>query len=128
MPFIKKHGIAITRVNGIISSNRFTFNVEVSQQEYDDYQIKMSTDPIKLNSDCNATKLAKIAKVEESFKQFCITNKVKYKSKTYYKYQLIYFNGAIPLLGEIPPKWGICLMSSREIIEDYTIKSIINNK
>jgi len=59
-------------------------------------------------------------KVEEAFKSFCITNNIKYKSKTYYKYQLIYFNGAISVLGEIPPKWGVCMIGSREIIEDYT--------
>lgn len=61
-----------------------------------------------------------IIATEEAFKSFCITNKIKYKSKTYYKYQQIYFNGAIAVLGEIPAKWGICLMSDREIIKDYS--------
>lgn len=60
-----------------------------------------------------------INNTELSFKKFCIDNNVKYKSKTYYKYQYIYFNGAIAVLGEVPYKWGICLISSREIIEDY---------
>ena len=70
----------------------------------------------------------RISIAEEDFKYYCINNNIKYKSKTYYKYQHIYFNGCIAILKEVPAKWGICLMSSREIIEDYTVKSNVKFK
>ncbi len=67
-------------------------------------------------------RIDRITSIEIEFKSFCMNNNIKYKSKTYYKYQMVYFNGAIAALGEVPVKWGVCLMSSREIIEDYTKK------
>lgn len=67
-----------------------------------------------------------INKIEEKFKEYCINNDVKYKSKKYYKQQHAYFIGTINVFIEyigndfiIPPKWGIALMSAREIIEKY---------
>lgn len=63
-----------------------------------------------------------IDNTELGFKNFCITNQVKYKSKQYYQLQSTYFNGAICVLGEIPPKWGVSIISNREIIEDYKQK------
>lgn len=60
-----------------------------------------------------------VLKVEEGFKSFCIANNIKHGSKTFYKYQHIYFNGAIAVLGETPAKWGVYIMSSRPIIEKY---------
>jgi len=61
----------------------------------------------------------KMKKVEETFLTILKTNNIKYKSKKYYEFQYIFFNGAIAILEEVPPKWGIALMSNREIIEKY---------
>lgn len=60
-----------------------------------------------------------IKRVEERFVSLCKSNDIKYMSKTYYKYQHVYFNGAIAVLDEVPAKWGVCLMSEREIVEKY---------
>jgi len=76
--------------------------------------------------DTNKLENETINQIELKFKQFCINNEVKYKSKKYYELQHAYFVGTINVFVEyigndfvVPPKWGIALMSQREIIEKY---------
>lgn len=56
-------------------------------------------------------------RIEEAFKDRMKIQGVKYKSKDFYKRQVEFFSGACATLNEIPVKWGMCLMSGREIVE-----------
>ncbi len=62
-----------------------------------------------------------INKVEEDFKRRCIKQNIKFQSKKFYEFQCEFFIGAASVLEGlelvIPPKWIICIMSGREIIE-----------
>lgn len=55
-------------------------------------------------------------RVEKAFKDRCITQGVKFKSKKFYELQAEFFAGAMSVLNEIPPDWGINIMTGREII------------
>lgn len=57
-----------------------------------------------------------IDRVEKAFISFCKANNIKFDSKTYYKYQHIYFNGASMAMNHLPAKWGVSIMSSRSIV------------
>lgn len=56
--------------------------------------------------------------IEENFKQITEQLDIKPNTKTYGKYQGLFFSGAIAAIGETPPLWGICLLSGRSIIEE----------
>lgn len=57
--------------------------------------------------------------IEEVFKQRCLNNDIKYKSKKYYELQTEFFSGAMAVYNEAIPSWSIMIMSGREIIEKY---------
>lgn len=63
-----------------------------------------------------------VDRVEKHFEDITTQLDIKPGSKTYKKYQALFFKGAIAALGEIPVVWGVCLMSGREIIEERKSK------
>jgi hypothetical protein len=62
-------------------------------------------------------------RIEDSFKQRCINDNIKFKSKKYYEVQNIFFSGVMTALNLVIPTWYIPIISQREIISDYGIKS-----
>ena len=62
-------------------------------------------------------------RIEESFKQRCINNNIKFKSKKFYEVQSEFFSGVMIALNITIPGWYISIISGREIINDYGIKS-----
>lgn len=63
----------------------------------------------------------KIKKAEEGFVSFCKTNHIKFGTKTFYKFQLAYFNGAIAILGIVPARWGVNLISARPVVQEFEL-------
>lgn len=58
-------------------------------------------------------------RIENSFKERCISLNIKYKTKKFYEEQASFFCGASIALNINLPIWTISIMSGREIIEKY---------
>jgi len=55
-------------------------------------------------------------KIEKGFINRCKSQKIKFKSKEFYKMQREFFCGAMTALDVIPPHWNISIISGREIV------------
>lgn len=101
--------------------NRKDINItDVINEEINKSIIKKGSDVHNVVDRFIINKDKTIKEVEDQFVKLCISQGIKYKSKTYYKYQHTFFNGAIIVLGEVPPRWGVALMSQREAVDDYS--------
>jgi hypothetical protein len=60
-------------------------------------------------------------RTEEVFKNRCIEQRVEWDTPDFYERQVEFFAGACAVLDEIPPYWGVCLMSNRSIINEYKL-------
>ncbi len=58
-----------------------------------------------------------IQRIEEIFKQRCINNEVKFRSKKFYELQVEYFSGVMAALNIQSPSWVLLMTCGREIVK-----------
>lgn len=119
--YVNRKGIARTKHGNQWIIDDYSFVIDETIKIPNEVKGKFIVVPMFEWSEIIPTKQSQQIKVEEAFKSFCITNKIKYESKTFYTYQQIYFNGAISVIGETPAKWGVCILGNRPIIEEYIV-------